>query len=238
MEELQVVTNGCLKGLSELQQQLPQNHLNVAITKIILRYMAYLVTATLCLGLAPRSQILKELRINTSFVKEKEKYWVQLPAERSKNRKPVLLALPDILTPHYDFYLQKLRPSYLDHCSKRYSDLEANRFTHQYVFFKRSGEGPRDEFASLTRQVTLHLIGRSVNAHEFRAALITNYYESGATQAQMDTLATLMAHDSNTAKQYYYRPKLAQAAVNTNEAMMRVVLAGGGPNHWAPLETM
>jgi hypothetical protein len=73
-------------------------------------YARYLVTATFCLGLAPRSQILKQLRIGSSFVKENGRYWMKLLAEQSKDGKPTLLAIPDALTQAYDHYLEHVRP--------------------------------------------------------------------------------------------------------------------------------
>jgi len=58
--------------------------------------MAYLVTATLCLGLAPRSQVLKQLQLGSSLVKQESdgRYWVQLLGEMSKNGKPTTFAIP------------------------------------------------------------------------------------------------------------------------------------------------
>ena len=63
--------------------------------------MSYLVTSTLCLGLAPRSQVLKQLQLGTSFEKNEDdgRYWVRLLAEMSKNGKPTTFALPLELTP-------------------------------------------------------------------------------------------------------------------------------------------
>ncbi len=48
-------------------------------------YVHHLVTAMLSLGLAPRSQVLKELKIGSSFLKEADgRYWVKMIAEVSE----------------------------------------------------------------------------------------------------------------------------------------------------------
>jgi len=74
-------------------------------------HMAYLVTALLCLCMAPRSQVLRQLRIGSSLVKEADgKYWVRLLADMCKNGKPTLFAVPELLTSAMDYYLTHVRP--------------------------------------------------------------------------------------------------------------------------------
>ena len=102
--------------------------------------------------------------------------------------------------------------------------VPAPSLAHAYVFFKKTGDAPRLDFSNSTRAVTSRLIGREINAHAFRAGIITTCYEEGATQSEMDTLASLMAHDSNTAKNYYYRPKFQRAALNANQKMTSLLL--------------
>lgn len=220
-EQLKALCSGSLAAMQKLQGQYAQVPTQDMLVHLAMKYMSYLVTATLALGLAPRSQILRELRVGETFSKEARdgKYWARLPASLSKNKKPVLLTLPDALTPHFDFFLQLVRPAYLER-----SRLPASIAPHSYVFFQYNGQGPRKDFSSLTQTVALELIGRKVTAHEFRSAVITTFYDSGATQAQMDTLASLMAHDPTTARQFYYRPQFARAAAATNDVMARVLL--------------
>lgn len=181
-------------------------------------FISYLITATLCFGLAPRSQVLKQLQIGTSLVKNAAdgKYWVRMLAEQSKNGKPTAFALPLQMTRPYDHYLTVVRPRVLG----RLAQYDA----HAYVFFKRNGTAPRSDFSSHTNIVTLRILGRPVNAHAFRAAVITAYYETGASQTQMNTLADIMAHDPETARNFYYRPQFARASVETNDAMVNFLL--------------
>ena len=58
-------------------------------------YVPHLVAATLSLGLAPRSQVMRQLRLGSSFVKEADgRYWVKMLADMNKNGKPTVFALP------------------------------------------------------------------------------------------------------------------------------------------------
>ena len=173
-------------------------------------YVHHLVTAMLCLGLAPRSQVLKQLQLGSTFSKEADgRYWVKMAAEQSKNGKPTVFALPTELTEHIDYYLQNLRPQL----------LQSKGQTHDYVFFKRNGTAPRADFSDLTTVATQQLIGRPVNPHAFRSAVITSFYASGATQSEMNVLASIMAHDPATARNYYFKPQMSQAAIETSERM-------------------
>ena len=181
-------------------------------------FMAHLVTSTLCLGLAPRSQVLKQLRIGSSFIKQTDgRYWVKILAEMSKNGKPTMFAISAQLTAAFDHYLEVVRPRLL-------AQLPSAEATHDYVFVKRNGAAPRADFSACTCLVTQSLIGRPVNAHAFRAAVVTAFYETGASQSEMDVLATIMAHDPTTAKNFYYRPQIAAAAVQTNDRMAELLL--------------
>ena len=53
---------------------------------------------------------------------------------------------------------------------------------------------------------------------------MTAFYETGASQSEMDVLATIMAHDPTTAKNFYFRPQIAAAAVQTNDKMAELLL--------------
>ena len=217
-DDLQRVASGSLKELAHLQTVLSSpldGHGRQAQKQhqdLCKRYVQFLATATLCLGLAPRSQVLQQLRIGSTLVKEKGQYWVRLLAELNKNAKPCMMVFPPELTVPFDFYLETVRPNLL------------KGQQHDYVFFKRDGKAPRPEFSSYTTAVTKELLGRPINAHAFRSGVITTFYENGATQSEMDVLANLMAHDAATAKTHYFRPQFAKAAVQTNLQMTKILL--------------
>jgi hypothetical protein len=68
--------------------------------------------------------------------------------------------------------------------------------------------------------VCKELIGRPVNCHAFRAALVTSFYSSGATQGQMNSLAAVMAHDPATARNFYFKIDAQKQALEV-EGLMR-----------------
>lgn len=179
-------------------------------------FMHHLVAATLSLGLAPRSQVLKQLRIGSTFVKEADgRYWIRMLAELNKNGRPTVFSLPNELTAPFDHYFEAVRPRLLQ--------LHEVGEQHDYVFFKKNGTAPRAEFSELTSLATQQLIGRPVNAHAFRSAVVTTFYQTGASQSQMDVLASIMAHDPSTARNYYFRPQMAKAAVDTGNRMVQAL---------------
>jgi len=183
-------------------------------------FVAHLVTATLSLGLAPRSQVLKQLRVGSTLVKEADgRYWIKMLAEQNKNGKPTMFALPSVLTEPYDHYLAAIRPAV----------LRATQQEHDYVFCKKNGTAPRSEFSDLTCLATQQILGRPINAHAFRSAVITAFYESGATQSDMDVLANIMAHDAATARRHYFKPQMTKAALQANERMMSVLELTAAP---------
>lgn len=221
--ELQQVAKGCVAFLNaHLPPHAPGSMIMTSLPDDRL-FMAHLVTATLCLGLAPRSQILKQLRIGSSFAKQTDdRYWVKILAEMSKNGKPTMFAISAQLTAAFDHYLDIIRPRLLAQgLASARSESDA---PHDYVFVKRNGTAPRADFSTCTCLITQTLIGRPVNAHAFRAAVVTAFYETGASQSEMDVLATIMAHDPTTAKNFYYRPQIAAAAVQTNDKMAELLL--------------
>ena len=223
-EELKLVAQGCLQALKDATPEMEAATMESPRAKDH-SFVNFLVTATLCLAMAPRSQVLKELRIGQTFVKESDgRYWVKMPAELNKNAKPTLFALPIELTASFDLYIACIRPRLLQQ-----QDGAASPATvaHSYLFFKRNGSAPRTDFSELTAVATQQLLGRPVNAHAFRSALITTYYTAGATQSDMNTLASIMAHDPSTARNYYYRPQMAQAALGTSQRMVDLLEVSG-----------
>jgi len=221
-DELQQLTKKCLAKLHELTMaSLVQEgpHSDARGQAVLDRwFMALLVTATLCLGLAPRSQVLAQLRIGSSFVKGDDgRYWVKLLADMNKNGRPTSFTLPNDLTPMYDFYLQTVRPRLL-------AAATATDAAHDYVFFKRNGSAPQTDYTNFTTLATQHLLGRAINPHAFRSAVITLYVEAGATPTQLEDLARIMAHSPSTQRTYYYKTSTTQKAIEANDRMRNLLL--------------
>jgi integrase/N-acetylmuramoyl-L-alanine amidase len=218
-EELSAVTQACL---DYLRSSVAFREVNPLPADSDVHFMHYLITATLCLGLAPRSQVLQQLRIGSSFKKEADGlYWIRMRAQESKNGRPTMFALAQDLTFAYDHYLQEVRPRLLARSVQ-------GGLQHDYVFFKRSGAAPRTDFSTSTCLVTQQVLGRPVNCHSFRASLITTFFNSGASDAEMCTLASIMAHDPSTQRNFYYKPQHNQAAKQAGQRMVDQLLQ---PSH-------
>ena len=211
-DELKRVTVGCMAALDGIIKSGVPESMDQS-------FVHFLVTATLCLGLAPRSQILRQLQVGSTFVRQPDgRYLVRILAQMSKNGKPTMFPLAEELTPPYDAYLNIVRPRLLGKCADRAAA------SHPFVFFKRNGAAPRPDFGSSTTVVTQMLIGKAINPHSFRSSIITTFYETGATQNDMDLLANIMAHDPATARQFYYKPAHAQATAQTSRRMVEQLL--------------
>ena len=225
-EELSAVTRACLSYLnSGMKLYESQSTRRPPTAEDDLHFMHHLICATLCLGLAPRSQVLQQLRIGSSLTKEADGlFWIRMRAEQSKNGRATMFALASQLTPAYDIWLQCVRPRLLARSATHGQQLQP----HDYVFFKRSGAAPRTDFSSSTCLVTQQVLGRPVNAHTFRSSLITTFYSSGANEAEMSMLASIMAHDPATQRNFYYKPKHQQAAQQASQRMVDQLLPSAG----------
>jgi hypothetical protein len=170
--DLKTVTQGCMQFLQEELRNFKSADGRPQVDCHL--YAAHLVTAILCLCMAPRSQVFRQLRIGSTLVKESDgKYWVRLLADMTKNGKPTLFALPDALTSAMDHYLQYVRPRILARLSPAAQPGAGEADLHDYVFCKTNGAAPRSEFSNCTNLVTQQFLGRPINAHAFRAAIIT-----------------------------------------------------------------
>lgn len=217
--ELQQVAKYCLARLRELM--VAPSSIDAAVLAVRDRwFMAILVCATIALSLAPRCQVLRQLRIGSSLTKDAVdgRYWVKLVGELTKSGKPTLFALPAELSSVYDAYLDSVRPRLLAPAN---ADQPA---AHDYVFVNRNGSAPRRDFSSCTSLITTAALGRPINAHAFRAAVVVGYYEMGASQSQMNILADIMGHSAQTAASFYYRPQFSQAATYANDKMTHFLL--------------
>ncbi len=215
-EELCKVTQSCLAYLTSMVELYTQPHDEKPSAETDLYFTHHLVTGMLCLGLAPRSQVLQQIKIGSSFTKEEDgRYWIKMSSSQSKNNRPTMFALAGELTRAVDVYLQFVRPRLLARCAAQ----------HDWVFFKRSGVAPRTNFSSSTCLVTQAILGFPVNPHTFRSSLITTFYSSGASEAEMSTLASIMSHDPATARNFYFKPKHTEAAVQASQRMVEQLLA-------------
>ena len=203
--ELQQVTKQCLAGLRELMEAPPSSDpIKAGVSDRW--FMCLVITATLALGLAPRSMILSQLRIGSSFTKgEDGRYWVKLLAEQSKNNRPTCFALAMQLTSVYDRYLEHVRPRLLAQAtvgSKNALTRDGDGADPQHLFMKRNSASARTDFNSCVNMVTQKFLGRPLNTHSFRSAVTTAYYNNtcSGSESELIVLSQIMGHDIGTAR--------------------------------------
>jgi hypothetical protein len=199
--ELQLVTRKCLASLRELMDAPPSSD----PTKAGVRdrwFMCLVVTATLALGLAPRSMVLSQLKIGSSPTRgEDGRFWVKLLAQQSKNNRPTCFALPLQLTSVYGHYLEQVRPRLLAQATAAAASSSAARGDVAHVFMKRNSTASRTDFNSCVNLVTQEFLGRPLNTHSFRSAITTAYYDKTCgSENELIILSQIMGHDIGTAR--------------------------------------
>jgi len=207
--ELKQITQGCLEYLGKGARGDAS-------------YVAHLVTATLCLGMAPRQQVLRQLQLGSSFVKKDDgRYWILMLSHMNKNGRATTFPIAQELTQAYDFYLDMVRPQLMG--TKQ----------HNFLFCTRTGDAPgvSFDFSAWTRSIAQKIIGRPVNCHAFRSALVTTFYKTGATQCEMNALADVMAHDPATARDYYFKEDARKQAMEAHERMRDAYGLGKAAEH-------
>jgi integrase len=219
--ELQTLVSGCLRYLKAASASKKiETNCNEAI-----KYAAFLVCAFLSLGLAPRTQVLCELELDKSFVRDEEgRFWVKLTGQSSKNKKPVVLPVPTELSAYFNVYISIARETILKTAiAKRKSNTDNNSSSTAYVFVNKQGE-KRNTFKDWCRYVTTVVVGRPVSTHTFRASVITTYYESNASNSEMENLSRFMNHDSSVQKRFYYKPAYKESVLKANKRMSEILL--------------
>jgi hypothetical protein len=205
-KELTTVVRGCLSVLDAVMQKEEEGQLGL-LKSDARRFTEYFITVCFALLLAPRQQVFRAMTMECLEPPRDGKtstYIVRLSAERSKVGHPVLLRVPDVLTAKFAFYLGRVLPA--GHAG--------------HIFLQRSGE-PRQDFSSATRAVTKQLIGRAVNAHQFRHCITTLFHgRKDTSDLMMRQLAETMNHDRETQVQFYVH----QQRLEAQEGMQRMLM--------------
>ena len=163
-EQMLYIINRTRHDLSMMEER----HLdNGSLTKDEQKwYINCLITLMLCLGLAPRHQVLVSLTPSTLLPPltgandSSTQYLIRMSAHQSKISEPVVLLLPAELTGHLRWYQRTLVPS---------------GYTES-IFLQR-GQQPRQNFSDGTKDVTQVLIGKPVTCHSFRGTVATIFSE-------------------------------------------------------------
>ena len=211
-EELTTVVRGCLSVLEAVMRKKEETGTIGLLKSDAKRFTEYFITVCFALLLAPRQQVFRAMTME-SLERPLEgvtsTYIIRLSAERTKVGHPVLLRVPDVLTAMFDFYIGHILP--------------AGHSGH--VFLQRSAE-PRQDFSSATRAVTKQLIGRAVNAHQFRHCITTLFHgRKDTSDLMMRQLAETMNHDRETQVQFYVHQQRLEAQEGMQRMLMEQVRA-------------
>lgn len=192
-------------------------------------FMAYLVTASL-IHCAFRTQSYAHLVIGETFVRLPTGRWQvrYTGVEHAKGHLPLVVQLPDALTPLYNFWLQHLRPRLVQRWVARGAQ------DRHYVFPAPKTLGARDSFARETQSVTMELIGKPIAPHKFRTSVVTIASRAAETTEQdLKALALSMQHSQETQQRYYARLIHEQAGEQAN-AMVQALYARPGSGAPSP----
>jgi hypothetical protein len=185
------------------------------------KFQQHLVTLLLITMPSPRCQVLRLLVIGKTLIYDSkaDRYWIQIPAEQSKIRKPVLQAVNDKLTVFIKFYIHQLR-KYLVHINQTSPD-------HGHLFVNNRGL-PANDLTAWTKSITLAYIGRAITTHQFRHGMVTMFHEEkNTTNMDMNNLADIMNHDVSTQRLYYYRDDRQTKAIQFNAKLSEMLFESG-----------
>ena len=142
---------------------------------------------------------------------------IKLRSTQTRNNKPVLLKVPELLTSYFDAYLNVVRRILLTH---PYDESELGSGP---LFVQRNNE-PRRDFSSITCAVTSVLIGKAVNTHQFRHAIATLFFHSAwSNEKTMANLARTMNQDQHTQQQYYVHHQHLQTQDDLQGMLLRIL---------------
>ena len=165
---------------------------------------------------------LTALRLGQDLIREPDGYRLRVDGSETKNRRPILFELPDILTGMLDEYLRHERPSLLG----------ANISDRLWISVRRT---PMSEQAIYCRVVatTAELLGRPLHPHAFRHAAATSTAE--IDPEILGIASRLLCHSSPKVTRAHYdrsRMRTAQRAHAENVRSLRAELrrkeAGNG----------
>lgn len=218
-QDLATIVQGCLRELDSVMtfvNSQVEDGAFVGLPKATARnFTDCLITVCFALLLAPRQQVFRNLTtetlvspFNTEAGNPHPTYLIRMSAELSKVGQPVLLRVPEVLTGKWAFYLEHILP-----------------FGHRgSIFLQRGGVG-RQDFSTATTAVTQQLIGRPINAHQFRHCIATLFHgREDTSDSMMRQLATVMNHDPQTQMSHYVHQHRLEAQDRLHGVLMEEML--------------
>jgi integrase len=154
-----------------------------------------------------RLKNLHSLTIGKSFVRERNQWWIILPAADTKSRRLDHRAVPAALTPSIDRYVEHHRPAYPP-CGNA---LWPSR---------RGGALAYSSVEARITTVTRRMLGKPINPHLFRHCV--PYTIAHADGARMALASAVLQHaDPRTTESHYN----LQSSIGASRELARVVSA-------------
>lgn len=214
-EELSLLAQTCLDRMKAMMGE-------VLTKSNALSFAQYLCVSILILHATPRSQTLKQLviRINhilppaitpppVTLFREAAHYEIKISSANSKDRKPIVLQINQLLTAILDYYISNVRQLLMP---PTVHDLG-------YLFFTRTGSA-KDSYVDYVKNVCLEVIGRVVTPHSFRASTVCLFYSSntdGNAEKTMEVLSKLMNHSRATQNTHYFKIQRQEESQKVND---------------------
>lgn len=154
----------------------------------------YLIVGLIVL-LADRQRTIRELEVGKTLVKEDGEWLIVQTSAQYKTGKTYgtrRLPFPKSLYPMLELWLNELRATLHP--------------THNFVFTCQNGK-PLNKTATLSlfENAIYRVTGKKLNPHEVRHITISHFKRKGASDAQMNALAELMAHSRRAQDENYDR---------------------------------
>jgi integrase/recombinase XerD len=121
-----------------------------------------LILCTSCL----RAGNLAQLRLRSTLVKRGHEWWVVFEPCETKNRRPIELPLPAVLSEHLERYVEVWRPI----LNRSPGEIRAGKTVDTVLLWRGryGGEFTAKKIGKRISEITLRHLGRSMNPHLFR----------------------------------------------------------------------
>ena len=215
-EEMTKLQRGCLEQMDAIERQ----YGGLLLLGDGERWQKYLITMLLVVLVAPRSQTISAMSTETVLPPgapsnpSATQWFIRISATQNKAGQPVMLLIPDLLTPRMTVLFQRVLP-------KGHTGA---------LFLKRSRKGTaptaRTEFGDITAFATSQLLGRSINPHLFRHSVATALSErADVDEALMRGAAQVMTHSSEVQSRHYVQQKRLKVSGELQGRLMEGVVA-------------
>ena len=213
-DEMVTLQRGCLKQMDTIEKQ----YKGLLLLGDAERWQKYLVSMLFVCLVAPRSQTITAMTTDTVLAPgapgnpSATQYYVRISATLNKAGQPVILHIPELLTPRMNVLFERVLPK-----------------GHTGALFLKRGRGgrpstARTEFGDITAFATTHLLGRSINPHLFRHSVATFLSErADVDDALLRGAAQVMTHSSEVQSRHYVRQKRLKVGGDLQSRLMEGV---------------